>query len=255
MYDTILVEARDDVCVITLNRPEKLNAWTYQMGAELAEAVVVANETPEVSAIVITGAGRGFCAGADIEDVFAKKDRGDQKMRDWVALVRASKPIVAAINGPAIGAGLTQVLPCDGLYAAQGAKLSLRFIQMGLVPELASSALLPQRVGFGAASDLMLTGRTILAEEALAMRLVDRVFPADRLLPEAIAFAQMMGRNSPSALRVVKSLLTENASENDLKLVQKREMDALNRAYESPEHAEAIAAFLEKRPPDFKKRG
>ncbi len=252
MYETILTSLQDDICVITLNRPDRLNAWTYKMGAELSDAVEAANAQPDVSAMVITGAGRGFCAGADIEDVFASKDRGRSEMRDWVKLVRQSKPIVAAINGPAIGAGLTQILPCDALFAAPEVKLSLRFIQMGLVPELASSALLPQRVGFGAASDLMLTGRTILSEEALAMRLIDRIVPAEALVDAAIRFAQEMGHNAPGALRAVKRLLTENAAEGDLSLVQKREMAALNQAYESPEHAEAIAAFLEKRPPKFR---
>ena len=160
---------------------------------------------------------------------------------------------MAAINGPAIGVGLTQVLPFDALYAAEGAKLSLRFIRMGLVPELGNSALLPQRVGFGAASDLMLTGRTVLAEEALALRLVDRVLAPEALVAAALDAARAMGSNPQSALRAVKALLTENAAETDLAVAQKREMAALQQAYESPEHKEAIAAFLEKREPDFRK--
>jgi len=256
MFETITTEMRDGVLLITLNRPERLNAWTYKMGAELAAAVSAGNEDPEVLALVVTGAGRGFCAGADIGDVFAEQDRGESEgssPRDWVGLVRRSKPLVAAINGPAIGVGLTQVLPFDALYAAEGAKLSLRFIRMGLVPELGSSALLPQRVGFGAASDLMLTGRTVLAEEALALRLVDRVLAPEALVPAALDAARAMGSNPQSALRAVKTLLTENAAETDLAVAQKREMAALQEAYESPEHKEAIAAFLEKREPDFRK--
>ena len=256
MFETITTEARDGVLLITLNRPERLNAWTYKMGAELAQAVSAGNDDPEVLAMVVTGAGRVFCAGADIGDVFAEQDRGESEgssPRDWVGLVRRSKPLVAAINGPAIGVGLTQVLPFDALYAAEGAKLSLRFIRMGLVPELGSSALLPQRVGFGAASDLMLTGRTVLAEEALALRLVDRVLAPEALVPAALDAARAMGSNPQSALRAVKALLTENAAETDLAVAQRREMAALQAAYESPEHKEAIAAFLEKREPDFRK--
>ena len=256
MSETITTEMRDGVLLITLNRPERLNAWTYKMGAELAATVSAGNDDAEVLAMVVTGAGRGFCAGADIGDVFAEQDRGESEgssPRDWVGLVRRSKPLVAAINGPAIGVGLTQVLPFDALYAAEGAKLSLRFIRMGLVPELGSSALLPQRVGFGAASDLMLTGRTVLAEEALALRLVDRVLAPEALVAAALDAARAMGSNPQSALRAVKALLTENAAETDLAVAQKREMAALQQAYESPEHKEAIAAFLEKREPDFRK--
>jgi enoyl-CoA hydratase/carnithine racemase len=237
-YETILTEMRGDVQVITMNRPERLNAWTYQMGGELRQAIEAANADPAVSAVVLTGAGRGFCAGADIEAVFkAQADgegdsgRGDGP-RDWVGLVRESKPLVAAINGAAIGVGLTQILPMDYLVAASGAKLSLRFVKMGIVPELASSHFLFARVGFGQASELM----------------VD----ADVLLETACETAAAMGENSPSALRQIKQLITANASETDLVAVQKREIDALNQAYQSPEHKEAIAAFMEKRAPDFK---
>lgn len=263
-YETILTEVDDGLLLITLNRPEKLNAWTYRMGAELSAAVAGANDDPDIEAIVVTGAGRGFCAGADISDVFDKQQQSGAspdgadggrtpQMRDWVMQVRESKPLVAAINGPAIGVGLTQVLPFDALIAAEGAKLSLRFIRMGLVPELASSQFVLQRVGFGAASDLMLTGRTLSAEEALAIGLVDRVVAPDALLDTARATAREMGRNPQSALRMVKKLLTENANEPDLRRVQQRELAALQACYISPEHKEAIAAFMEKREPDFRK--
>jgi 2-(1,2-epoxy-1,2-dihydrophenyl)acetyl-CoA isomerase len=255
-YQTILVDNFDGICQITLNRPERLNAWTYQMGDELAAAVTAANEDDEVIAMVITGAGRGFCAGADIGDVFQAQAEGQRVSsdtpRDWVALVRRSKPMVAAINGPAIGVGLTQVLPMDYLLAAEGAKLSVRFVKMGLVPELASSHFLALRMGFGRAGELMLSGRTVLGSEALDIGLVDRVTAAENLLAEAHAVARGMGENPQAAIRMIKALLTDNASEADLALVQKREMEALGVSYKSPEHKEAIAAFLEKREPDFK---
>ena len=259
-YETIQTERRDGVLLITLNRPEKLNAWTYRMAAELSQAVQAAKADDDVEALVLTGAGRGFCAGADISEVFDAQQqggdpaagRGDDGPRDWVGLVRASKPMVAAINGAAIGVGLTQVLPFDQLLAAEGAKLSLRFIRMGLVPELASSRLLLERVGFGAASDLMLTGRTVLAEEAEAMGLVDRVVAPDALIETALGVATAMGRNPQAALRMVKQLLTDNVHESDLRAVQRRELEALQQCYASPEHQEAIAAFLGKREPDFR---
>ena len=256
-YETILVENIDGVSTITLNRPERLNAWTYQMGRELSEAVQAGNEDDDVLAFVVTGAGRGFCAGADIGDVFkaqaeGENVRGDNAPRDWVAEVRAAKPMVAAINGAAIGVGLTQVLPMDYLIAAEGAKLSVRFVKMGLVPELASSHYLVQRMGFGGASELMLSGRTISGAEAAALRLVDRAVPADELLDTAHAVARGMGDNPQASLMAIKSLITLNAAEANVAEVQKREMAALQVAYASAEHKEAIAAFMEKREPDFK---
>ena len=226
-YQTIRAQAEDGILVLTLNRPEKLNAWTPQMGAELAAAISGANDDDDIDAIVVTGAGRGFCAGADIEAVFkAQADSGkrdDSRMGDWIGLLRSCKPIVAAINGAAIGVGLTQVLPMDYLIASEDARLSVRFIKMGLVPELASSAFLPQRVGFGNASELMLTGKTISGTEAAAIGLVDRAVPGADLLDEARAMARAMGCNPQSALREVKQLLSSCMSESDLGLVQRRE--------------------------------
>ena len=256
-YETILYSVDDGVAQITLNRPDRLNAWTYQMGAELSAAVELANSDDEVLAIVVTGAGRGFCAGADIGDVFQAQSEGKDVgnrggTRSWVDLVRASKPMVAAINGPAIGVGLTQVLPMDYLIAAEDAKLSVRFVKMGVVPELASSHFLPLRMGWGRASELMLSGRTVLGTEALEIGLVDRVTSAGELLPTAHEVARGMGENPQAALRQIKELITQNATEADCALVQEREMTALAEAYTSPEHKEAIAAFLEKRAPDFR---
>ncbi len=256
-YETILTANEDGVLRITLNRPERLNAWTYQMGAELADALERANEDDEVIAMVVTGAGRGFCAGADVADVFKAQSEGaiparDDRPRDWVGLVRSSKPMVAAINGAAIGVGLTQVLPMDYLIASTSAKLSVRFVKMGLVPELASSRFLGLRLGFGQASELMLSGRTVEAAEALQLGLVDRVVAPDELLPTATAVARGMGENPQAALQMIKRLVTENITESDLGLVQRREIEALQQCYASAEHKEAISAFLEKREPDFR---
>lgn len=256
-YETILTEMRGSVLVITLNRPERLNAWTYHMGKELNAAVEAGNADDDVEAIVLTGAGRGFCAGADIEAVFKAQSEGEdvgqnERPRNWVDLVRNAKPIVAAINGAAIGMGVTQVLPMDYLVAAENAKLSVRFVKMGLVPELASSHYLFARVGFGNASELMLSGRTVSAAEALDMGLVDRVTSSEDLLDTACAVAAGMGENPQSSLRFIKDLISANAVDSDYNAVQKREIEALHQAYASAEHKEAIGAFLEKREPDFK---
>lgn len=258
-YEQILTRVSDGILTITMNRPDRLNAWTPHMAGEMADAIRKANDDPDVEGIVITGAGRGFCAGADIEAVFKAQAEGDgatarsgRRVGNWVELIRASKPVVAAINGPSVGVGLTQVLCADRLIAARGAKLSARFIKMGLVPELASSQYLVLRCGLGNASDLMLTGKTILADEAQSIGLVDEVVEPEALLDAAHAAAKAMGENPQAAIRMVKALITQNASEADVKAVMRRESEALAKCYESAEHKEAIAAFMEKRTPDFR---
>jgi len=256
-YEQITVEDRGAVRVVTLNRPEKLNAWTPTMQGELFEAFTHGNEDPSVGAFVVTGAGRGFCAGADVSEVFAKQVDGDgpdegnaQRPGDWVALMRTSKPVVAAINGASIGVGLSMTLSMDFLVAHPEAKLSARFVKMGVVPELASSHFLVQRCGWGNASDLVLSGRTVLGGEAGDLGLVDEV--AADVVDVAVGRAESYAVNAPPSLRFAKQLLTDNGSEVDLRLVQRRELAALEQAYATSEHREAIAAFLEKREPKFR---
>jgi len=257
-FETIEVSITDGVAVITLNRPDRLNAWTYQMSDELQTVLNDGNASDEVEAFVVTGAGRGFCAGADVKEMFQAQAesgevrRGSSEPGDWVKLVRQSKPIVAAVNGAAIGVGLTQILPMDFIVAAEGAKLSCRFIKMGLVPELASSHFLVARCGLGQASELMLSGKTVDAAEAERVGLVDRVVAPGDLLSEAKSIAKSMGENPQVALQMVKQLISDNMAETDLSQVQKRETTALMECYKSAEHKEAIAAFIEKREPDFK---
>jgi len=257
-YEQILREQRDDVVVLTLNRPEKLNAWTPLMSAELQHAIEEADGDTTVGSLVLTGAGRGFCAGADITAVFNAQLEGDKSAstplatRDWIDLIRSTKPIVAAVNGAVIGVGLTMILPFDRIVVAEGAKLSVRFVKMGLVPELASSMFLPARCGWGAASDLMLSGRTIEAAEAVAIGLADELVAPDALLDTAIERARSYGENSAPAVRSIKELLTQNMNEIDPVVAQQREGVRLIEAYRTPEHKEAVAAFLEKRKPVFR---
>jgi enoyl-CoA hydratase/carnithine racemase len=207
---------------------------------------------------VLTGAGRGFCAGADISAVFDAQLQGDdsaavpQGGRDWIELIRTTKPIVAAVNGPAIGLGLTMILPFDRIVVAEGAKLSVRFVKMGLVPELASSLFLPLRCGWGAASDLMLSGRTLLAAEAHALGIVDEVAAPGQLVDVAIERARSYGANPSPQSRWIKELLTQNVNESDTRAAQVRELRRLAEAYATPEHKEAVAAYLERREPTFR---
>jgi enoyl-CoA hydratase/carnithine racemase len=169
-----------------------------------------------------------------------------------VALVRRSKPLIAAVNGAAVGIGLTMILPFDVIVASDKAKFGMFFIKVGLVPELASSHFLVQRVGFGRASEMCLSGRLYGAEEAARIGLVDHLVSGEELMPRAIALAQEMAGNPDPQLRMIKELLTRNASETDLALVQQRETDFIRHCWTTPEHKEAVSAFLEKRAPNFR---
>ncbi len=257
-YEQILFEIDDHIGIMTLNRPDRLNAWTYTMSAELTDAIESCNDNPDVGAMVITGAGRGFCAGADIKDTFQARIDGKPSERpkhnptDWVGLVRSSKPIVAAVNGASVGVGATMVLPCDVIVASESAKFAMGFIKMGLVPELASSHFLVQRMGIGRASEMCLSGRLYPAAEAYEQGLVDRLVPHDQLMQTATDIAKSFAANPSPQLRWVKQLLTQNGSATDLAAVQKIEGEMLQLAYNTPEHKEAVAAFLEKREPDFR---
>ena len=265
-YEQITYETRGAIALITLARPDKLNAWTPQMAVEQADAIARANADAEVGAIVMTGAGRGFCAGADMEATFKNRidgvDPGANTAAgqggmpaglDWVATVRAAKPLVAAVNGAAVGIGMTMILPFDVIVASEQAKLGMLFIKVGLVPELASTHFLVQRMGFGRASEMCLSGRLYSATEAHAAGLVDVLTSADDLLPRAFAIAESFAANPDPQLRMTKQLLTANGSATDLPEIQERESVLLRECWKSPEHAEAVAAFLEKRAPRFRR--
>ncbi len=266
-YEQILSEKRGRVALLTLNRPEKLNAWTPTMMAELTKAMREAAADTSVGAIVLTGAGRAFCAGADVDSVF----RANSEARDsgaaaapasdeppptnWVAFLRSlPKPTIAAVNGTAVGIGVTQVLPMDIRLASEDARFGMFFVRMGLVPELASSALLPQMVGQARALEWCLSGRMIGAQEAQSGGLVSEVVEKDRLVDRAVELGEQLSGQSAFAMTKIRQLIMQNTNESDLGLVMKREGDALGEAYRSWEHKEAIEAFLTKRPADFQKQ-
>lgn len=259
-FETVLIDREGDVGIITLNRPDKLNAISNVMAYELGEAVGELNDDHEVGAIVLTGAGRAFCSGADVsrfeEGVAAKEGRTVEPVqrprRNWIELVRASKPIVCAINGACIGAGLTRTLPCDVRIASDKAKFSMRFVRVGIVPEIASTQILPQLVGLQVAADLMLSGRDFDAAEAERISLVLRTVPHDELMDEAVRLAGEYAAIGPMMLRETKQLLYQNCVEQDVSIVVRREGEAIGRCTGSPEQREAIAAFREKRKPDFR---
>lgn len=264
-YQYILFEKRDRVGVITLNRPDRLNAWTYDMGAEVNDAIESCNNNPGVGAIVITGAGRGFCAGADVKGFnrsIEQREEGEQssglgetrareREEHLAAFLRRSKPLIAAVNGPSIGVGMTMTLPMDIRIASEAARFSMRFIRMGITPEVASTVYLPQIVGLQNALDLILTARTVGAEEALRMGLVRSVVPGDKLLDEAMALASEIANNPTECVMDGKRMVHAHMVEQDIDKLVREENRTIVASYSRPAHKEAVRAFLEKREPRF----
>lgn len=272
-YDEILFEQRGRVGLITLNRPQRLNAWTYHMGGEMMDAIERCNDDPGIGAIVVTGAGRGFCAGADMggfqrainqrettgeETPTRAEARGEsgepaalRRGNSLAHFLRDAKPIIAAVNGPSIGVGLTMTLPMDLRIASDQARFSMRFVRVGITPEVASTTYLPQIVGLPNALALILTARIIPADEALRMGLVSRVVPAEQLLPEALALADEIAFNPMDQVRAAKRMVHRHMVQDDLASVEKFEAKTIVEMYSTPGHKEAIASFLEKREPRF----
>ena len=258
-HTEIIAETQGRVGVIRLNRPRRLNAWTDTMSGEITEQMRAWNEDDGIGAIVLTGEGRAFCAGADIGN-FAERvetnreGQGEQLHRgghNLTTFIRQSKPTVAAINGYAVGVGLTMILPCDVRIASTAANLSIRFIKMGLMPELGSTRLLAQLVGLGNATEMCLTGRMVPADEALRIGLVTAVTEPDELLPTALAKAEEIANNPTQAVMMIKELLRKNPLDADLEAVMEREGLRDQIARRLPDHAEAVAAFLDKREARF----
>ncbi len=255
-YETLLYEVRGEVVLVHLNRPDRLNAYTRQMRHELVAVIERVNADPALGAMVLTGAGRAFCAGADIQDTFKAgmenlSAQRDKSGKEFVQLVRRSKPLVAAVNGHAVGVGLTMILGFDTILCSEKARFQCAFAKMGVVTELASSHYLVQRMGFGRASELALSARRIGGEEAAALGLADRLAPHETLVDQALETAAMMAANPDRQLRMIKDLLSKNGADSDLDAVMEREYTYLFECYNSPEHKEAVNAFIEKRAPVF----
>jgi len=257
-YEDILVDRRERVGIVTLHRPEKRNALGAKMGGEIRRAVEAFNANDGIGAIVITGTDPAFCGGADVGDWKRDLDRGSREDSgspnegtNWVDFFGSSKPIVCAVNGPSIGAGLTITLSADVRIASDRARFSMRFVRIGLIPELASTKLLPMIVGFSRALELMLTGKTIDAPEAERIGLVSRVVPHDRLMEEAVSLASDIAFNPTESLLSIKKLTWASLVETDIHKVMTDEANELMAAAMRPSFAEAVNAFLEKRQPNF----
>ncbi len=249
----VLRTSADGVLTLTLNRPERMNAWTRAMEREYFDALDEADDDPEVRAIVVTGAGRGFCPGMDTRSLEKATAGGpsspDRRPMTYGLTVR--KPMIAAINGGCAGIGLVQALVCDVRFAASGAKLSTAFTRRGLPAEFAASWLLERVVGHGAALDLLLSARVVTAEEACAMRLVTRVVEPDDLPATAQEYARDLAANcSPLAMAAVKAQVMADWHRTQGEAFASAG-DLANEAYRAGDFAEGVASYVDRRPPRF----
>jgi len=265
-FEQILYRQDGRVVTITLNRPERLNAWTGQMETEFITAVNLAASDDSVGCLVVTGAGRGFCAGADIMG-WSEQQNGAARPVDrapWTntniakeaspgvpAALFDGKPAIAAINGPAVGVGLTMALSCDIRIASDRARFSARFVRVGLSPECGSTRNLAEVAGIEAALELALTGRIIDATDPLAARLVSRIVPHEELLPAAYELAREIASGPMESAWITKKLVRRNSLEQDIRTVTDLERLAIEQLRNKAAHREAVAAFREKRLPSF----
>ena len=259
MSETILYEVRDGVARITLNRPEKLNSFTAQMHGELAAAFDDAAARDDVRAVLLTGAGRGFCAGQDLADRAvspggAAVDLGDSVERFYSPLVRRltglTKPVICAVNGVAAGAGANIALACDIVLAARSAKFIQSFANIGLIPDSGGSWVLPRLVGQARALGLALTGEPLPAERAADWGLIWACLDDADLMPQADALAAKFARGPTRGLAEIKRLI-RTAGSFALPEQLERERDAMRELGFSDDYAEGVAAFVAKRPPVF----
>jgi len=261
MSEVVQKQVQDGVAILTLNRPDRLNAWTTEMEHDYFGMLEECGNSGEVRVIVVTGAGRGFCAGADMQDLTelgddgVDADRAAQERRPQTFPQSIPKPIIAAINGACAGIGLVQALMCDLRFAADGAKLTTAFARRGLVAEHGIAWILPRLVGPARALDLLLSGRVVLAQEAQELGLVNRVLAPERLLEETLEYARELAAScSPTSMATIKRQVYAD--------LQRELPDALSDAdrlmldsFTAPDFVEGVTSFLERRDPRFASLG
>ena len=261
-YETITYEkSPQGVAVITLNRPDVLNAVNQKMGKELQDALRAADRDDEVRCVVITGEGRAFCAGEDIQDLRSDYERGvnpklGQRLVDKYNPIikrirQMEKPVIAAVNGVAAGGGAGIAYSCDLRVASDSAKFIQAFIRIGLAPDSGTSFFLPRLVGFAKALQLALTGEDLSSQEAERFGLVAKVVPVDKLMPTALEIAAKLAAGPTKAIGLTKRALNKSVS-SDLETILEYESYIQEVAGATSDHIEAVKAFFEKRKPVFK---
>ena len=259
-YETIHVEMRGAVCIITLNRPESLNALTLTVGREFKSAIAEAVAS-KARAIVLTGAGRAFCAGGDLREmqkiaaqdgrVEAFFDEPLRELNECIMLIRNTPlPIIAAVHGAASGGGCNLALACDLVVAGESARFNQAFVKIGLSPDCGGTFILPRLIGWRRATQLMMTGEVVTAPDALAMGMINAVVPDDHLMAQAMAMAEGLAQAPTAALGRVKELL-EASAKNDYSGQLELERKAQIESGLTKDFKEGVAAFIEKRSPKF----
>ncbi len=262
MPEQITTDVQDGILTITLNRPDRLNAWTQTMCGELIAAFDQADADDDVRVVIVTGAGRGFCAGADLEaggatfDWRQREGAGpvpeDNGGQFTLRVFESRKPVIAAINGPAVGVGATMTLPMDIRLAADDARLGFVFARRGIVPEACSSWFLPRVVGISQAMEWVSTGRVFSAQEALAGGLVRSLHPKDELIPAAREIAREIADNTaPVSVALARRMLWTMLGAEHPMLAHRADSRAMFSRGQSPDAVEGVTSFLEKRPARF----
>lgn len=260
-FTTLTLEKREGVGIITLDRPEVLNALNVEMGRDLAEAVISVRDDAEVRAVILTGKGRAFCSGGDIKGMLSRLSKGATGRREslkmvyrWlIELINLEKPVVAAINGHAFGAGLSLALAADVLIAAESAEFALSFLKLGLTPDFAGAYLFPRAIGLNRAKLFTLTAESFNSRQALEFGLVSQVVPDEALAETAWRLAKRFAQGPTRAIGMTKIMLNKSL---DMNLLDFLEVEASYHALSggTEDFDEGVRAFVEKRRPEFKGR-
>jgi len=262
-YNTLIVTKEAGVATLTLNRPDKLNAWDEEMMEEGVQAIEEIRSDLDIRVLVLTGAGRGFCAGADVTSLARVTERRSvrDELSNWPGIVTVAyqlrqmdRPVIAAINGVTAGGGFGLALACDIRIASDQAKFSQIFVKRGLVPDTGSTYFLPRIVGTEKACELMFRGNVIDAYEAQRLGIVSRVVPHEELMNEVMALAKELASGAPIALGLTKRALYKGASEIDLASQMDFELYLNSLLFGTEDFKEGVMSFLEKREPRFSGR-